>query len=97
MVAHGIVIHVVAQLLGGHLEILKWARENGCAWGTTVTCSNLAYSEDHLEILKWARENGCPWDSDTCKNAAYKGHLEVLKWARVKMVANGIRKQKNLL
>jgi len=45
---------------GGHLEVLKWARENGCPWDER-TCANAAEG-GHLEVLKWARENGCPWD-----------------------------------
>ena len=41
----------------GHLEVLKWARENGCEWNSS-TCSH-AIREGHLEILKWAHANGC--------------------------------------
>ncbi|CAB9528076.1 ankyrin repeat protein [Seminavis robusta] len=64
----------------GHLEILKWARENGCPWDWR-TCRRAA-GYGHLEVLKWARENGCPWDDYTCSQAAKTGHLEILKWAR---------------
>jgi hypothetical protein len=45
---------------GGHLEVLKWARENGCPWDEK-TCAHAARG-GHLKVLKWARENGCPWD-----------------------------------
>ena len=49
---------------GGHLEVLKWARENGCPWDVgTCAC---AAEGGHLEVLKWARENGCPWNEGTC-------------------------------
>jgi hypothetical protein len=65
---------------GGHLDILKWARANGCPWGRT-TCA-FAAEGGHLEVLQWARENDCPWDERTCATAAYGGHLDVLKWAR---------------
>jgi hypothetical protein len=65
----------------GHLDVLKWARANGCPWDEW-TC---AYATRYFHILKWARENGCPWDADTCSWAAGNGHLDVLKWAR----ANG--------
>ena len=41
----------------GHLDVLKWARENGCEWDSW-TCSN-ATQNGHLDVLKWARENGC--------------------------------------
>jgi hypothetical protein len=65
---------------GRHLEILKWARENGCPWDKGICAS--AAKKGHFEILKWARENGCPWDAGTCSGAARGGHLEILKWAR---------------
>ena len=45
---------------GGHLETLKWARENGCPWNVW-TCTYAARG-GQLETLKWARENGCPWN-----------------------------------
>ena len=45
---------------GGHLEVLKWARENGCPWDE-ITCT-WAAEGGHLDVLKWARENDCPWD-----------------------------------
>ena len=38
---------------GGHLDVLKWARENGCPWNEQV-CINAA-TNGHLEILKWAK------------------------------------------
>ena len=68
---------------GGHLEMLKWARENDCPWDAK-TCMYAAEG-GHLEMLKWARANGCPWYASTCWYAAKGGHLEVLKWLR----ANG--------
>ena len=42
----------------GHLEVLQWARANGCEWNED-TCSDAA-EEGHLEVLQWARANGCP-------------------------------------
>ena len=67
----------------GQLEILKWARENGCQWDE-VTCAMAAYG-GQLEILKWLHANSCPWDKKTCKMAREGGNFEQLKWAR----ANG--------
>ena len=63
----------------GHLEMLMWARANGCDWDL-LTCVN-AGKNGHLEVLKWARANGCERDEWTCARAAMNGHLEVLKWA----------------
>ena len=45
---------------GGNLEVLQWARANGCPWDEeTCTC---AASGGHLEVQQWARANGCPWN-----------------------------------
>ena len=67
----------------GNLEVLQWARENGCAWDRhTCAC---AAEGGHLEVLQWAHANGCPSDEQTCERAARGGHLEVIQWAR----ANG--------
>ncbi len=63
-----------------HLEVLKWARKNGCDWNSR-TCVRAAKT-GRLKILKWARKNGCGWNSDVCVSAAFYGHFEVLKWAR---------------
>jgi hypothetical protein len=63
----------------GKLEVLKWARENGCEWSWR-TCSEAA-ENGHLDVLKWTQENGCGWDFETCSAAARSGHLEVLQWA----------------
>ena len=65
---------------GGHLEVLRWAREHGCEWDED-TCASAA-DAGQLEVLRWVREHGCPWDLHTCARAAGGGHLEVLKWAR---------------
>ena len=69
--------------IGGHLDVLQWARRNGCPWDKR-TCSRAAFG-GHLPVLQWARENDCPWDVSTCYFAARGGHREVLQWAR----ANG--------
>ena len=46
--------------IGGQLEMLQWARQNGCPWDEhTCAC---AAKGGHLEVLQWARENGCPFD-----------------------------------
>ncbi len=64
----------------GHLQVLQWARSQGCPWDAR-TCPAAA-DGGHLEVLQWLRSQGCPWDGWTCANAAYRGHLEVLQWAR---------------
>jgi hypothetical protein len=61
--------------MGGHLDLLKWARRNGCPWNEG-TCTSAAKNGD-LVLLKWARRNGCPWEKDTCTFAAENGHLDI--------------------
>ena len=80
--------------VGGHLEVLIWARDQGCLWEEDIEekqgldCCCLAAGNGHLEVLQWLRapggvaEHGCPWDSRTCEAAACDGHLEALMWAR---------------
>jgi hypothetical protein len=63
----------------GQLEVLKWARDNGCDWNSD-TCSSAARG-GQLDLLKWLRDNGCDWDYKTAAYAAEGGHLDLLKWA----------------
>ena len=67
---------------GGQLEVLQWARVNGCPWDW-ATCAWAARG-GHMYVLQWARANGCPWSDWTCWGAADGGHLEVLQWLRAK-------------
>ena len=64
----------------GSLDVLKWARAQGCPWGSW-TCT-LAAKYGHFETLKWARTHGCEWSENTCSWAACCGHLEILQWLR---------------
>jgi hypothetical protein len=64
----------------GYLDIVKWAREQGCQW--IKPTSLWAACGGHLAVLRWLRENGCPLDPRTCAYAAGGGHLAVLRWAR---------------
>ena len=68
-----------AAALGGHLEILRWARANDCPWNERTSWS--AAGGGHLKVLKWLRENGCPWDEQIGWLAAQNGHMDVLRWA----------------
>ena len=65
---------------GGHLECLRYVREqHGCPWGA-ATCVEAA-GQGHLECLRYAHEHGCPWGADTCARAARQGQLECLRYA----------------
>jgi len=57
---------------GGHLDVLKWARENGAPWNEQ-TCANAA-AGGYLEVLKWAREHGAR-DIRTWVKAAAGSHF----------------------
>jgi hypothetical protein len=68
--------------LNGHLEVLKWARLNGCPWDEMDVCiCSGKWTSGGIPVGTF--ENGCPWDEETCSYAAKNGHLEVLKWARL--------------
>ena len=45
-----------AASMGGKLEVLKWAWENGCPWDENTRTWGAMGGK--LEVLKWARENG---------------------------------------
>jgi hypothetical protein len=44
---------------GGHLDILRLAREHGCPMNDE-TCKWAAIG-GHVEVLQWARAQGCQW------------------------------------
>jgi uncharacterized protein YabN with tetrapyrrole methylase and pyrophosphatase domain len=52
----------MGQRGGGHLEVLLWARANGCPWDEEA-CMEAA-TGGRLHVLQWARANGCPWDRE---------------------------------
>jgi len=41
----------------GHLELLQWARGEGCPW-TFRTCSDAA-KNGHVDVVRWSIEHGC--------------------------------------
>ena len=50
--------HFAYAAKNGHLEVLKWARANGCQWDWNTWMG--AAINGHNEVHKWAIENGCP-------------------------------------
>jgi hypothetical protein len=61
-----------------HLDVLKWARKNGCEWDE-LTCQNAAQG-GHLDVLKWARKNGCEWNIQLCIDNAHD--VVIVDWIR---------------
>jgi hypothetical protein len=47
---------------GGHLDVLKWLRHQGCQWGGTFAA---AAKGGHMDVLEWARAHGCPWEQQS--------------------------------
>ena len=76
----------------GHLEILKWARANGCPWDEW-TCIAGQLKMTDLEILKWARANGAPWNEESIRKNL-TDHDAVLDWLDGLECQNGLRRCK---
>jgi hypothetical protein len=64
---------------GGHLEILKWLKEQGAP--LEETCYFAAKTGD-LSLLKWLRKEGTPWNEEICYESSLAGQSEVLKYMR---------------
>ena len=65
----------------GHLEVLRWARSQGCPWDNDLTCA--AACNGHLKLLNWLIKEGCPYDKGECRGAAVRGGeraRKVLEW-----------------
>jgi len=60
----------------GHLEVLKWLRENGCPWDEK-TCA-VAAGDNYLDILKYLHDNGCPWD-ERCYEYTWN-YMDILRY-----------------
>ena len=54
----------------GHVEVLRWLRENGCPWEGGVAVCEAAVSRGHVKVLRWARKNGAMWYPETRDKAA---------------------------
>lgn len=66
--------------LGGHLDVLKLARDHGCPWDE-LTCRHAVQClalPGCMAVLRWAREHGAPWDAATRDLATTKGYTDGL-------------------
>lgn len=66
--SHGMHGHALKLASRGHLEILKYAHENGCPWDQW-SCRGAA-KNGQMEVLKYLHKSGCPCDERTCEAAA---------------------------
>jgi hypothetical protein len=73
------------------MDVLQWARTNGCSWGAGAALANVAMRGD-LAMFQWALANGCPWHKDTLSELLYGGSVEMLEWA----IANGFLSRSDL-
>jgi hypothetical protein len=62
----------------GNLELLKWARENGCPWNDRTPVN--AAITGKLETLEWLHENECPFNEDACRHAFDEEHWDCLEY-----------------
>nr|UDO47193.1 ankyrin repeat [Pandoravirus massiliensis] len=72
---------LVPAAVHGHLDVIKYASENGCPWHYGVCAAAEAYG--HVDCLRYAYEAGCHWRGE-CDEAAGNGHTDVLRYATEK-------------
>ena len=71
------ILYYLAQ--GGHIHVLKWAREHGCAWDESTFSA--AAKSGNIKLLQWLYDQNCPRsDSWTFWAAAKYGHKHVIRW-----------------
>lgn len=70
--------------MGGHLDVLKWAREHGAPWDekTCYHAASYAAVTGQLDILQWARDNGAPWDHKIWQHGWIGRNGELTDWLR---------------
>jgi hypothetical protein len=68
-----------AAARGGHLNVLVWMLEQGCALGSFELCKYAAAGGHHA-ALTFLNQQGCPLDEETCNFAAECGQVDVLAW-----------------
>ena len=69
----------IAAVEGGHLDVLKWLRQNECP-SYVIEEAVKACKFGYFEILKWLDESFIKADKYLCEVAAEHGHLSILKW-----------------
>ncbi len=67
-----------AAALGGHLDVLQWARKSGASWNAKVLQN--AAKGGHFAAFRWARRERAPWDGKVLRAAAKHGRFEIFRW-----------------
>jgi len=76
-------------ICGGHLNVVKWLREQACSWDEQTFIH--AALEGNLEIIQWLHDEGCPFPEDDCRVYEDEVKPEVLDWLRVNGYSNRIQ------
>jgi hypothetical protein len=84
-----IACHAAAEV--GDLAMLKWLREQGCAWRlergfANNSLASTAASSGSIELLQWLREQGVEIGTDALISAAAKGRLPLCQHLRAEQV-----------
>ncbi len=65
----------------GYLELIQFARMQGCPWSNTTAACTQAAQDGYLETLKWMVADGAPYDVVVAWAAAFgNGHTRVVEW-----------------
>ena len=67
-----------AAARGGHLEVLKWARQELIPWGENTF--DEAVKNGHFELLRWAHGEECKWSAKSIELACVYKHLDIATW-----------------
>jgi hypothetical protein len=70
----------------GHLEVLQWARANGCDWDEQVTLQ--AACRSHLHVFKWAVLSGCKCRVEQCLSLTGSSVIEWLRSCPLDVINN---------
>lgn len=68
--------------VNGLVQILKWAKENGCNSRRFEKCIIPAIENGNLDVLKYIKSIGYNWGDMNYIHAIKNGHLHILKWAK---------------
>jgi len=68
-----------AAASGGHLDVLKWARQELIPWGEDTF--DEAVKNGHFELLRWAHGEGCKWSINSLRLACLNPRrLDIATW-----------------
>jgi len=67
-----------AAASGGHIPVMRWLRDCGCAW-PSFALSKPAKA-GHLDAVAWMIQQGCPRDRDVTVYAAEGGNIRLIEW-----------------